>query len=150
MKNKTRVAGIVLAFMAVTTTAGALSTSNEPINDAEPGSVHLLATEAVAAGDVGKECSATIIATNNESIRQGTDLIVTSGSEVIVPNIEAKAGELKTLATIILSNTITISVRIGPDRQASVTAIVTTLCPNLGPPTSSPPVPVVKPPIFTG
>ena len=54
-----------------------------------PGSEHLLATAAVAAEDVGRECSVVVEGVNNESTHPNTDLLVRSGGgEVVASDVE--------------------------------------------------------------
>jgi hypothetical protein len=98
----------------------------------EEGSVHLLATEPVAAQDVGRECEVVVVGANNPSVHPNTDLLVRSGdSEVEVLDVE-RAPDVITEATgtIVLDTEVSVSVRLGADEVFSGGLVMTLDCPT--------------------
>ncbi len=82
-----------------------------------PGSVHLVATEAVDPDEVGSACDVVVTGGNNQSVHPDTDLLINSGTDqVIAPNVEADAdGVIDTEGTLVLGDTIEVFVRLGAD-----------------------------------
>ena len=129
------------------------------------GEVHLLWTEPVAAEDVGKVCDIELTKENNQSVREGSDLILQSGtSTMVAENVEHEPGPATFTGTLTLGTTITVSVRLGPEGEYSGGAdVVDTTCAASVPPvTPNPPTevasgttqtaatPVLVSPAFTG
>ena len=135
-----RLAVLALGLALVgTSLAGAFTVPPTDIIGAE-GEVHLLWTEPVAAEDVGKVCEVTLTKENNESIREGSDLILESGtSSMVAENVEHDTAPKTFTGTLTLGTTITVSVRLGPEGEYSGGAdVVETTCP-------APPAPPVNP-----
>ena len=146
-----------------TSVGGAFTVPPISVVDGEEGEVHLLWTEPVAAEDVGKVCEVVLTRENNESVREGTDLIIESGtSSMVAENVEHDTAPLTFTGTLTLATTITVSVRLGPEGAYSGGSdVVTPTCPVTPPPPVTPPIqvstgtqnaapPVVTSPAFTG
>ena len=141
-----------------TSVADAFTVPVSVVNGAE-GEVHLLWTEPVAANDVGKECEIVLTRNNNESTREGSDLILESGTtSMVAENVEHDTAPEAFVGHLTLGTTITVSVRLGPEGEYSGGAdVVETTCPvtqvqvetttRAAPP---PPPPVVTTSAFTG
>jgi LPXTG-motif cell wall-anchored protein len=112
--------------------------------------------------DVGKECSVVADGANNESVHEGTNLIVRSGdSEVTVPDVEREPGIVTpATGTLVLGEQVTVSVQFGPDEVFSGGLVVTVDCtesPTTTEPTTTvpastttePPPPTTAPPPST-
>ena len=111
-----------------------------------PGSTLVLATQTVESEEVGRSCQVSIDVHNNESVRQGTDLLVSSaGVSLTAANVEALAGDAPEvpLGSLVLGATVTGSVRFGPRGEASTAATIVVDCPD-APITPTPP-PTVSP-----
>jgi hypothetical protein len=82
-----------------------------------PGSVHLVGTDTVDPDDVGRACEVSITAGNNESVHPNTDFLISSGSDqMVVPDIEREAFvTVHKAGTLVLGDTVTVHVRLGPD-----------------------------------
>lgn len=145
------IVGLTAVCVLASHSAGSLTVPNPTIVFGAPGSVHELGHEAVDPSNVGQTCAASITASNNESIREGSDLIVTSdGSTVTLPNVEATPNiDIHTTATLVLGTTLVVSVRLGPEGAFSGGGAVVLTC--TPPVPVAPPAPVVEaPPHFTG
>ncbi len=142
--------------------AGAFTVPPVSVVNGTEGEVHLLWTEPVAADDVGKVCEVVLTRENNESTREGTDLILESGtSSMVAENVEHDTGPHTFTGNLTLGSTITVSVRLGPEGAYSGGAdVVEADCAATGPPATEPPVPagatttraepVLVAPTFTG
>ena len=96
--------------------AGAFTVPPTEVLDGTEGEVRLLWTEPVAAEDVGKDCEAVLTTSNNESIREGTDIIVASGTtSLVAENVEHDTASERVVGRLTLGTTITVSVRLGPE-----------------------------------
>jgi hypothetical protein len=130
-----------------------------------PGEVHLLWTEPVAADDVGKVCDVELTKENNQSVREGSDLILQSGtSTMVAENVEHETGPATFTGTLTLGTTITVSVRLGPEVEYSggSDVVEATCAASVPPVTPTPPIevasgttqtvatPVLVAPAFTG
>jgi LPXTG-motif cell wall-anchored protein len=84
---------------------------------AAPGSTHVAATVAVDPAHVNGSCDVSVIGENNESVHPNTDIFVVSANEVAAQDVERMAGNVLTPAdgTLLLGETITVRVRLGPD-----------------------------------
>ena len=145
-----------------TSIAGAFTVPPISVVNGEEGEVHLLWTEPVAAADVGKVCEVLLIRENNDSVREGTDLILESGtSSMVAENVEHDTAPQTFTGTLTLGTTITVSVRLGPEGEYSGGSdVVQPTCP-VTPPHVTPPTevsagtqtaatPVLVSPAFTG
>jgi hypothetical protein len=111
-----------------------------------PGSTKVLATQGIGASLVGVVCQVTITDRNNESVRQGTDIVVSSGgASLTAEDVEAVAGPTPpvVLGELTLGAIVTVSVRFGPEGQASVAATITFECRSTS--TTPAPSPTVLP-----
>jgi hypothetical protein len=105
---------------------------------------------------VGLECTFTETTANNESTHPDTDLIIESnGSSVEILDVEAEAGSVSVgTGSLVLGETIDVSVRLGIDEVASGGFVVLVDCavepeptpePTPPPPTTPPPNPQPSP-----
>jgi hypothetical protein len=94
---------------------------------------------------VGRSCTVILDVGNNESVRQGSDVVIASGdASVELPNVEAQPGDAgpKQIGTIVVGASVTASVRFGPEEAFSATGVVVLDCPEPIPPTPpGPPTP---------
>lgn len=106
----------------------------------DPGSVHVLATEPVPSDLIGRECTVSIVAENNESVRHGTTLTLASGSSVVVvPDVEAEPNtDVHVEQPLTLGAVLILSVTLGPEGAFSGGATVTVDCPTPAPTTTTP------------
>ena len=155
----------VLAFglaLGCASVAGAFTVPPSSIADGNEGEVRLLWTQTVDPADVGKDCDVVLVSTNNESTREGTDLILQSGSSsMLASNVEHDTEPHTFADRLTLGTTITVSVRFGPEGMYSGSSDVETNCPLpeaiTAPPAvesetvgASAPVAVPVRPVFTG
>lgn len=144
--------------------AGAFTVPPVSVVNGAEGEVHLLWTEPVPANNVGQDCEVVLTRNNNESTREGTDLILESGStSMVAENVEHDTAPETFVGHLTLGTTVTVSVRLGPEGEYSGGAdVVETNCPVTPPATpAQPPVqvetatqaappPVLTSPNFTG
>ena len=113
---------------------------------------------AVDADLIGATCTGTATVRNNESMHPGNDFIISSGgTSVVVADFESAAGGVTTATSdLVLGETITASVRLGPHGVASLagdTLVVATVCqPTTTTTTTPPPAPTTsttQPPVTT-
>jgi hypothetical protein len=88
---------------------------------------------AVDADLIGATCTGTATVRNNESMHPGNDFIISSGgTSVVVSDFESAAGRVATATSnLVLGETITASIRLGPHGVASLagdTVVVATVC----------------------
>ena len=135
--------GVTFASASV---AGAFIFSPEPIHDGVEGEVRLLWTELVDPANVGKTCDVVLVTTNNESTREGSDLIFESGARYSSPRTSnVSRCRRRIVGQLTLGLTINVSVRIGPEGQFSGGGFnVEATCPL-----SVVPTPTILPPIET-
>ncbi|MEX1038231.1 MAG: hypothetical protein WDZ96_05200 [Acidimicrobiia bacterium] len=101
---------------------------------AQPGSETLLAT--VDSSDfAGQECSVSATSNNQESTHPNNDLIVASdGSSVVLEDVEAVPGAtVHAEGTLIMGDTVTVTLLMGPDRRFSAGITVNIDCEPLLP-----------------
>jgi hypothetical protein len=106
-----------------------------------PGTSTLLATHTVDDSLIGRSCQVTADVRNNDSVREGTDLLVESNSVTLtLANVEHAPGVAApaVLGQLVLGSTVSGSVRFGPEGQASVGATIVVDCPDV-PTTTAPP-----------
>jgi hypothetical protein len=124
------------------------------IRDA-PGSLHTVATHEVEPWLQGQSCAIHIEVTNNPSVHPGTELIISSGDDVVtVSDVESEPGTIVVQeGELVLGETVVAAVRLGPDGVTSGGFSVdfvcpeeppTTVTPTTAPPTTAPP-PTVAP-----
>jgi hypothetical protein len=140
--------GVALGCASV---AGAFTVPPSAISDGTPGEVRLLSTQPVDPADVGKSCEVTVVSTNNESVRPGSDLIVESGtSSMVASDVEHDTASHTFVGQLTLGTTITVSVRFGPEGMYSGGSSVETACPTTQPITTpAAPETVVQPTVET-
>jgi hypothetical protein len=80
-----------------------------------------ITTEEVPGDLVGRACLVTLVASNNDSVHEGNNLIVSSGDEeVIFENVESQAFQTTTAeGEIVLGETVTLELAFGKDRVSS-------------------------------
>ena len=113
----------------------------------DPGTTIVLDTHVVDASLVGRACDVTVDPHNNDSVREGTDLLVSSnGVTLTVANAEHRAGDAApaVLGNLTLGGTVSLSLRFGPEGAASVGATVIVDCPDV-PTTTNPPTTTMAP-----
>lgn len=107
--------------------AGALEPITIPtdtvIRGAE-GEVHVLA-EVPTGTEAGCEATVSAVSHNNPSVHVGNDIIISSGgASVVISDIESAAGaEMSAQGTLPLSETIVVSVRLGPKDEVRANSI---------------------------
>jgi hypothetical protein len=120
------------------------------------GDVVQVAVVAVDAHLVGATCIGTVTVENNSSAHPGNDFVITSGgTSVEIPDFERIAGKVTTTTSkLVLGESITASIRLGPHRVASLagdTVVVATICqpPPTTTTTQPPPTTTTLPPAST-
>ncbi len=102
---------------------------------------------------IGATCTGTARTENNASEHPGNDFILTSGASVAeIPNFEAVAGYITSMSsTLVLGETITASIRLGPDGVASEGIFITLACLSVRqpPPTTTTTTTTTQPPATT-
>lgn len=102
----------------------------ETVVYAPQGSTTELASEPVPAELVGQTCAVTARAENQSSVHPGNDLIVESGTRVVLEDVEAEAGGVVTSTdTMALADSIVIALVMGPDEVFSAGLDVLLDCP---------------------
>ncbi|MDY7103355.1 MAG: hypothetical protein S0880_19400 [Actinomycetota bacterium] len=97
---------------------------------ADEGSETELGSAPVPAELQGATCEAEAQADNQESVHPGNDLVVTTGGvEAVIPGVEDEPGQVSVSAgTVVLGETITVSLRMGPDEVFSGGLVVSVDC----------------------
>jgi hypothetical protein len=117
--------GLVAAVLALAVPAGAQTREfviqTEGVARGEEGSVLQLVSQPVDADLVGATCEVDGRTENNESVHPDNDLIIeTGGTTAEVPDAEAEANSISEgVGTITLGETVTVSIRFGPDEVTS-------------------------------
>jgi hypothetical protein len=106
----------------------------------EPFSTVTVATEDVEPWLQGASCAIQVETANNESVHEETELIITSGDDVVmVPDVESEPGiHVIEEGELVLSETVVVAVRLGPDGISSGGYSVEFLCPEQPPTTTAP------------
>ena len=107
----------------------------------------MLGSHPVDASLVGRTCQVSVNPHNNDSVREGTELLVSSnGVTVTMANVEHSVGDAapEILGKLTLGATVSLSLRFGPEGSASVGATVVVDCPDV--PTTTLAPNVVTPP----
>jgi hypothetical protein len=100
----------------------------------DPGTTVVLGSHTVESSLVGRSCSVTVDVHNNDSVREGTDILVASGTTTLtLANVEHLPGNAPPAAvgTLVLGSTVTGSVRFGPAGATSVAATIVVDCPDV-------------------
>jgi hypothetical protein len=99
--------------------AGALSYDETDGAYGPPGSALVLGTEAVPAADVGLRCDVVVDIANNESIRPGSDITVSTGSDSrLFADTEAAPGDAGPVTfPMVMGATVTATLTFGPDKE---------------------------------
>jgi hypothetical protein len=105
----------------------------------EPGSTVTVATEEVEPWLQGQSCAIQVEVTNNESVHEGTEVIITSGDDVVtVSDVESEPGiKIIEEGQLVLDETVVIAVRLGPDGISSGGYSLDFLCPEAPPTTTT-------------
>ena len=113
----------------------------------DPGATTVLGTHEVDSSQIGRSCRVTVDPRNNDSVREGTDLLVSSnGATLTAANVEHSVGNATpaVLGNLTLGGTVSLSLRFGPEGSASVAATVIVDCPDV-PTTTTPPTTTMAP-----
>ena len=141
--------GLLFGIIAAPASADDISVPLDNVIHGDPGTVHTVAETDVDASLVGMSCVVTVVAENQESENPNTDLIITSGdAKVEILGVEDKAnGETKQSEPMVVSEKITVQVRIGKNAVASMGFSLSFACE----PAEAPPAnPVPQEPNYTG
>lgn len=120
----------------------ALSSRIPATGHTTPDTVHVVSTSTVPANAVTGTCDVDVTGANNESVHPNSDIIVTSANTVTIHDVEREAGasNLPADGTLVLGDTVTVSVRLGEDGLFSGgTLVVDFACTTPPPPTTVPP-----------
>ena len=128
----------------------ALNTRIPAKGHTEPGSVHLVNTTDVPAALVGGTCTVEATGANNESVHPNSDILIASGeSATVIADVEREAGasNIPGDSALTLGDSVTVSVRLGPDGLFSGgTLVVDFTCTPPPPPSTT--TPTTAPPSF--
>lgn len=134
---------IVAAAVIVLSSGGSAGAVHEMVIEftvvyGAPGSVVEIATEEVEPWLQGETCVIRVEADNNESARTGTDLLISSGSDLVtVEDVEAAPGVVSIEeGRLVFGETVTVSVRLGPEGRMSAGTSVEFVC-DQQPPTTT-------------
>jgi hypothetical protein len=120
---------------------------------AAPGSVHPVGSDDVDPSLVGATCDVNVNLANNQSVHPNSDLLISSGSNTVVAlDVERDADAIidTTPGTLLLEDdTITVSVRLGPDGLFSGGFTISFACTPPTPPTTTAPPTTVTPTTVT-
>jgi hypothetical protein len=110
------------------------------VQTGEPFSTVTVATEEVEPWLQGASCAIEVDSANNESVHEDTELIITSGDDVVtVPDVESAHGiVIIQEGELVLGETVVVAVRLGPDGITSGGYSVDFLCPEQPPTTTAP------------
>ena len=138
------VVGLLLLAVPVLAQSNTIEIEVAGINRGDEGDIFRVASVDVDPGMVGWRCTGTAQTENNASEHPDNDFILTSGSSSTeILDWEAAAGEItNTSGTLVLGESITVDLRLGPDRVASGgVRIVLTCSPPPPPETTTTTVP---------
>ena len=115
------VVGLLLLAVPVLAQSNTIEIEVAGINRGDEGDIFRVASVDVDPGMVGWRCTGTAQTENNASEHPDNDFILTSGSSSTeILDWEAAAGEItNTSGTLVLGESITVDLRLGPDRVAS-------------------------------
>jgi hypothetical protein len=122
--------GLVIMQSPASADHGDLSVPLNTFVQAGEGEVVQLVSVPVDSELVGATCSWEFHATNQESVHPGNDLILsTGGTDTVVPGVENAPGQVLDVAgSFQLGETVTVSLRMGPDEVFSAGLSVEVLC----------------------
>jgi hypothetical protein len=122
--------GLVLLQSPASAGHGHISVPIDTFVQAGEGEVVQLVSVPVDSELVGATCSWEFHATNQESVHPGNDLILsTGGNDTVVPGVEDAPGQvLDVSGSFQLGETLTVSLRMGPDQVFSAGLSVEVLC----------------------
>lgn len=140
--------GLVLMQSPASAEHGDISLPIITFVQADEGEIVPLLTEQVDAELVGATCSWDFHANNQESIHPGNDLILsTNGTQTVVPGVEDVPNQIVDVhGTFELGETITVSLRMGPDELFSAGISVEVVCDEEVSPTTVAPTTTVAAP----
>jgi hypothetical protein len=134
---------VAIAIGALAVPASALSYDETDGAFGPPGSQLVLGTEAVPDEAVGLTCDVIVDLRNNESIRQGSDITVSTGAASrLFPNTEAAAGGAGPVTIqMVMGETLTVTLTFGPNPEFGSDAVFSgsgtvTVGPCVTPPTT--------------
>lgn len=115
------VVGLLLLAVPVLAQSNTIEIEVAGINRGDEGDIFRVASVDVDPGMVGWRCTGTAQTENNASEHPDNDFILTSGSSSTeILDWEAAAGKItNTSGTLVLGESITVDLRLGPDRVAS-------------------------------
>jgi hypothetical protein len=99
--------------------AGALTYDKTDGAYGPPGSQLVLGTEEVPVADVGLRCDVVVDLVNNDSLRPGSDITVSTGSDSrLFPNTEAASGDAGPVTVqMTMGATLTATLTFGPNKE---------------------------------
>ncbi len=112
----------------------------------------LIAEQDVDAALVGQVCDVTVTAANNDSAHPDNNIIITTaGASYLVPDVEASAGDVSTVAgSGVIGDSLRVELEFGPDGVTSGGLILTFDCAEPELPETTPDEPTPEEPSFTG
>ncbi len=124
------IVGLALAQLPASADHGTISVPIDTVVRAGQGEVVQLDSTAINPELVGATCEYEFHSTNQESVNPGNDLILsTGGTETVIPGVEdAPDQELDVAGSVTLGETLTVSVRIGPNEIFSAGLSVELVC----------------------
>jgi len=130
------VVGLLLLAVPVLAQSNTIEIEVAGINRGDEGDIFRVASVDVDPGMVGWRCTGTAQTENNASEHPDNDFILTSGSSSTeILDWEAAAGEItNTSGTLVLGESITVDLRLGPDRVASGEVRIVLTCSPPPPP----------------
>jgi hypothetical protein len=117
VKRLTLLVAIMIGVMAVP--AAALSYDKDEGVYGPPGSQLLLGTEAVPTEKVGLTCDVVVDIGNNESVRPGSDITITTGSDShLFANTEGQPGDPGPVTIqMVMGETVSLTLTFGPNKE---------------------------------
>ncbi|MCP3856027.1 MAG: hypothetical protein GY698_15020, partial [Actinomycetia bacterium] len=134
------IVGLVLMQSPASANHGDISVPLDTVVQADAGEVVQLVSVPVDHELVGATCSWDFHATNQESVHLGNDLILsTGGTDTVVAGVEDAPDQVLDVAgSVQLGETVTVSLRMGPDQVFSAGLSVEVVCEgHVGPSTAS-------------
>lgn len=109
--------GLLLAVQPVAAAGGSLTIPVSTIKRGEPGSTHVLATQAVDQDLIGMVCDVKATGENQSSVHPGNDIVITSGNgEVTLADVERAPNVVTTAdGQLTLSDQILVTLVLGSD-----------------------------------